>query len=130
MKWIRIILQALLLVAMSAGCTATLGKIGTGTARTIKPEYARAIEQIEKLIAGDAADPIEGYEPQVIWKYRGQVIDPADLERALMWVRTEKPKGFGFEIVGKDGSLSPADQRLRDQINDILRDSGIEVPND
>ena len=125
----RAILFVLCVVLLASGCMQTVrqgasGALGVG--KTVKPEYAGAIEQIQRLIAGKPVNPVEGFEFTTIWRYDGQIIDAANLTREDRFWRVQTANEAGVVSVVRPASeISDHDQALRDQIERILNAAGV-----
>lgn len=117
-----------LLLLLGTGC-ATMRNVADTTltvGRTARPEYASAIEQIQKLLRGGPINPVEGFEFETIWRYQGQIIDATDLSREDRFWRVQSANEAGLVTVVRDvDELTAEDQALKDQIERILEASGV-----
>lgn len=122
---------AMAAMLFGGGC-ATLKK-GAGTALTLggiaKPEYRSTLEQIRKAILADDPSPVDGYDFQVTWRYKGNVVDGKDIIREKMFICTENAAD-GFRPLPNVGKSTTADKikdrdPLREEIGKILDAAGI-----
>lgn len=122
---------AMLSMLFGGGC-ATLKK-GAGTALTLggiaKPEYRATLEQIRKAILADDPSPVDGYDFQVTWRYKGNVVDGKDIIREEMFIRTMNASDGFKPLPSVVKTESAADltnrDRLKDEIGAILDAAGI-----
>ena len=118
----------LLLLVLGTGCASMRSAADTAltVGRTARPEYASAIEQIQKLLRGGPINPVEGFEFETIWRYEGHIIDAAELSREDRFWRVQSANEAGLVTVIRDvDELTAADQALKDQIERILQASGV-----
>lgn len=122
---------AMLSLLVGGGC-ATLKK-GAGTALTLggiaKPEYRATLEQIRKAILADDTSPVDGYDFQITWRYKGNVVDGKDIIREEMFIRTANAAD-GFRPLPNVAKSTTADKikdrdPLREEIGKILDAAGI-----
>ena len=114
---------------LASGCMQTVKQGASGAltvGKTVKPEYAGAIEQIQKLLDGGPINPVEGFDFETIWRYEGQIINADNLTREDRFSRVQTASEAGVVAVVRPASeLSAQDQALRDQIERILQASGV-----
>ena len=133
MKRIGMWLMVVVGLGLTAGCFNTAG-LNTengvaGVAATAMPQYASAIEQIKSILVGKSINPIEGFDQVIIYKYKGEEIDPADLAREIIYKKREAIRDSQFVRATEKGEPIPIaeseDAVLRSEIEAILNAAGV-----
>jgi len=87
----------------------------------------RFIEQIKVAISGGGANPVDGFEFEIIYRYRGQIVDAADISWEEVYTRRGSAVDGLPPVQGaaQDSETSAEDARLRAEIRQILQAAGV-----
>ena len=130
-KWIRIVLAmlAMAVLAGTSGCATVGDLLSSDTASSLSSgDYAKALAEIQKII-GKKKDPspLEGYEFQRVYKYKGSVCEAKDISWDNIWSQTGNAAKDGpppAVIVTTNGSIDAVESEIN-EIADLLEDLGL-----
>ena len=130
-KWIRIVLAmlAMAVLAGTSGCATVGDLLSSDTASTLSSgDYAKALAEIQKII-GKKKDPspLDGYEFQRVYKYKGSVCEAKDISWDNIWLQTGNAAKDGpppAVIVTTNGSVDAVESEIN-EIADLLEDLGL-----
>ena len=127
-KLILVALAMVLLFGMS-GCATVGGLLSSDTASNFSSgDYAKALAEIQKIIGKKKEpSPIEGYEFQRVYKYKGSVCEAKDISWDNIWLQTGNAAKDGpppTVIVTTNGSIDAVESEIN-EIADLLEDLGL-----
>ena len=120
-----------LALILATGCTQTLRKgasAGLGVGALAAPEYAGVLRQIQRVIEKEQSSPVDGFDFDIVYRYRGTIVDAKDItweerfirigsaDKGLPPIRSSAPRAVDD---------TPEDAKLRAEISAILNAAGI-----
>ena len=127
----KLILAALAMVLLfgMSGCATVGGLLSSDTASNLSSgDYAKALAEIQKIIGKKKEpSPIEGYEFQRVYKYKGSVCEAKDISWENIWSQQGNAAKDGpppTVIVTTNGSIDAVESEIN-EIADLLEDLGL-----
>ena len=126
--WVLVALAIPLLMGVS-GCATAGDFLSSDTASNLSSgDYAKALAEIQKII-GKKKDPspLEGYEFQRVYKYKGSVCEAKDISWDNIWLQTGNAAKDGpppAVIVTTNGTIDAVESEIN-EIADLLEDLGL-----
>lgn len=126
--WVLVALAIPLLMGVS-GC-ATVGDFLSSDAvsNLDTSDYSKALAEIQKIIGKKKVpSPIEGYEFQRVYKYKGSVCEAKDISWENIWSQQGNAAKDGpppTVIVTTNGTIDAVESEIN-EISDILEDLGL-----
>ena len=123
------ILACVILVGLTGCETVRKGaSAGLGLGALAAPEYAGVLKQIQRVIEKEQPSPVDGFDFDIVYRYRGTIVDAKDItweerfirigsaDKGLPPIRSSAPRAVDD---------TPEDARLRAEISAILDAAGI-----